>query len=393
MSDQYVLREEQVDDDSSALPHPVVVLGVVLVVLQLVLRGWASLGGWFSADDFELMSRLHGTPLTWEQATTPHDSQLMPGGIVLSWLMSASGPFNWTVAAWSLVAMQALASVACLLMLVVAFGRRWAILPLLALYLFSPLTITAYMWWSAAINQLPAQAAFFLTFAAAIRYFRTRRLVWLGLTVLAIALGLAFYVKAVLLLPLVAGLAVLFFAPRSPGAGGRLARTARRLVATVRAYAPLWAALLVLGGAYSWYYLDTVDNPLEGVELAWFDLADAMLRTTLVPTLAGGPWTWRNPIPPRALVDPPTWGVVLAWVLLVVCIVWLARRGTAHWRALVLLGAYLAADLALLGMGRGFVVGTVSAHELRYLADAMPVITLCLGLLVLGVRATDEDPL
>lgn len=383
---------EREDDDSPALPHPVLVVGVALVVLQLVLRGWASLGGWFTADDFELMSRLHGTVLTWDRATTPHDSPLMPGGIALSWLMTASGPFNWTVAAWALVGMQALASVSCLLMLVVAFGRRWALLPLLALYLFSPLTLTAYMWWSAAINQLPVQASFFLTFAAAIHYLRTRRLVWALVTVLAIVLGLAFSPKAALLMPMVAGLAALFFAPRTGAPGRRLVRTARRLAATVRAYAPLWAALLALGGAYTWYYLDTVGNPLAWVEPAWFDLGATMLRVGLVPALAGGPWAWRNPIPPRALVDPPTWGIALAWLLVLVGVAWLVRRRNAHWRALGLLGAYLLVSVALLGMGPGGVGGAVSPYELRHLADAMPVITLCLGLLVLGVRTTADVP-
>ena len=177
--------------------------------------GLGERGSWFIGDDFNLMTRLYDVPLTVTELFTPHDSQLMPGGILSAWVMTNAGPQNWTVGAGIIIGFQAVASLSCLLMLVSVFGKRWAIIPLLLVYLASPLTLTAYMWWAAAINQVPLHAAFFLTMTAAVCYFRTRRLLWLGLVVAGVLLGMAFYVKAVLILPVVAAVAFLFFGPRT----------------------------------------------------------------------------------------------------------------------------------------------------------------------------------
>ena len=377
--------------------HPVVVAGLLLVAIQVAVRAWASFGSWFSGDDYNLMSRLYAAPLTVTELFTPHDSQLMPGGIFFAWLMSNAGPHNWTVGATILVAWQAVASLACLLMLVTVFGKRWEIVPLLLIYLASPLTLTSYMWWAAAINQIPLQAAFFLTVAAAVRYFRTRRLRWLLLTFAAVLLGMAFYVKAVLLIPVIAALAFLFFGPEhghraAPGLRGRVAGLLRSARGTLGLYAPLWGVLLALGIGYSVFYTARVDNPLEGYRLEWVALADNFFRISLGPSLIGGPWRWWNPIAPAGLVDPPSWAVTLTWIVAALAAYRLRQRGTAHWRALLILGGYLVAIFLLLGFGRAVIIGAVSALELRYLADATPVAVLSLGLLLLDVRRTHDSP-
>jgi hypothetical protein len=372
-------------------PHPVILVGLVLVALQVTVRAWASAGSWFIGDDFNLMTRLYDVPLTLAELFTPHDSQLMPGGILSAWVMANSGPQNWTVGAAIVVAFQALASAACLLMLVTVFGRRWAIIPLLLVYLASPLTITAYMWWAAAINQVPLQAAFFLTLSSAVLYFRTRRWRWLWLTLAGVALGMAFYVKAALMLPVVAGVALLFFGPKTPSVEAPVAVPRGKAICvgvreTLRAYAPMWAALVVVGAAYTTLYVRTVDNPLEAYELDWAATADNFFRVSLGPAVIGGPWRWWNPIAPGGLVDPPPWAVTATWIGIAFTAYWLHQRGGAQWRALVILGGYLVAIYFLVAVGRASVVGSIAALELRYLADATPVIVLTLGLLVLEVR-------
>ena len=55
-----------------------------------------------------------------------------------------------------LLLMQAAASIGCLRLLRYTFGERLGILPPLALYLFSVITLPAFIWWAAGINQLPA---------------------------------------------------------------------------------------------------------------------------------------------------------------------------------------------------------------------------------------------
>lgn len=379
------------------LVHPVVAAGILLVVAQVGVRAWASFGSWFLGDDYNLMSRLYQAPLTMTELFTPHDSQLMPGGIFFAWVMSNVGPHNWTVGAAILVCWQAAASLACLLMLVTVFGRRWAILPLLLVYLASPLTLTSYMWWASAINQVPLQTAFFLTVAAAVRYFRTRRPVWLALTLAAVLLGLLFYVKAVLFLPVVIGLAFLFFGPEhrssTPGPQERLRLVVRSARGTLRLFAPLWTALVAMGVGYAALYISKVSNPLEGYDLAWAALADNFFRISLGPSLIGGPWRWWNPIAPQGLVDPPSWAVTATWIVAALATYRLWLLGTARWRALLILAGYLLAIFVLLGTGRAVIIGDVSALELRYLADATPVAVLCLGLLLLEVRTPHDSPM
>ena len=179
-------------------------------------------------------------------------------------------------------------------MLVTVFGRRWAVIPLLLVYLASPLTLTAYMWWAAAINQVPLHAAFFLTMTCAVQYFRTRRGCGSASRFAGVLLGMAFYVKAVADPPRRrrGGVPLLRAAERrSQRSGGRTSRPRVRASAarTLRAYAPLWAVLAAVGAAYTALYVRTVESPLEGYDVEWASLADNFLRLSLGPALVGGP--------------------------------------------------------------------------------------------------------
>ena len=58
--------------------------------------------------------------------------------------------------------------------------RPLAVLAPLALYLTSGVTMPALMWWTACLNQLPIQLAFFLAVGAWVRYLRGDGLLWLS---------------------------------------------------------------------------------------------------------------------------------------------------------------------------------------------------------------------
>ncbi len=358
----------------------------VLIAIQLGFRAWASFRGWFYADDFEFLAEAVDRPLSPGYLLAPQDSQLMPGGVLASWLVERSGTYNWALAASILLGLQALADLACLWMLVRLFGTRWGILPLLGLYLFSTLTLTSYMWWSSALNQVPMQAAAFAAIGLHVTYLRHGRARHAWGTAGALAVGLCFYVKTVLVLGPLAVLTLTHFTDWSGG----VRPTLRRLLRRHRTPLAIYGGLAV---AYLGYYAARVPNPVSGDgDVPYLDLADTMLRRTLGPGLFGGPWRWANDNAPVAFTDAPAWSVTLSWALLVLVVGWYLRARPGSWRALVVLAPYVAAAYLLTARGRGTTLGALTGLEPRYLADSLPVLVLAAGLLALPLPGSRPAP-
>ena len=362
-----------------------------LVLAQLGLRAWALYRSWFYLDDYNLLLDAQGEAVDADYLLTPYNSHLMPAGRLIAWLVESSGSLDWSVAATSVLVLQATAGVAALWMLTTLFGVRWSILAPLSIYLFSPMTVPAMMWWTAALNQVFLQTTFFVAVAAAVRYLRGRRLVWLLATMAAVAVGLLFYVKALLLGPVLAFVALAYFTE-----GGPIAR----LRQAVRLY---WPAVLsggVVVGAYLVYYTRNVSEPFTGTSAALVGrLADSMIGTAFGAALVGGPWRWESTAPPNAFADPPAWSVHLAWVVVAVVVLYGALTRVRTARAWVLAVGYVLALLVLLVNSRAPVYGSIIGLEYRYLTDAACVIALATGLAFIplqgavGSSAPRPDPL
>jgi hypothetical protein len=356
--------------------------GVVLVLCQLAFRAWVLYPSWFFLDDYNLLHDATHRPLSLEYLLTPYNSHLMPGGRLLVWLVTDSGPVNWGLAATLTLCLQAAASLAALWMLTTLFGSRWPTLALLALYLTSAMTVPATVWWAAALNLVPLQIAFFLAVGAWTRFLRGRRQVWLVGTVGAVTFGLVFDVKALLIAPVLAYVALGYFARGS--VRDRIAAMVRR---ERRA---LLLATVVLGG-YVAYYLAHVEQPLTRTRLSVVtEIADSMLGTAFMSAVVGGPWRWAAPVPPTALADPPAWALHLAWVAVTVVILYGLLRRHRTLRAWGLLAGYVAGLMTLLVGSRGASFGGVAGLEYRFLTDAACVVTLCLGLAFLALRGSVE---
>lgn len=364
------------------LHHPVVWTAFAMIALQLAFRGWAALGGWFYSDDYEFLAAATGRSLDLGYLFAPHDVHLMPGGVLLSWLVAQAGPFNWTLAAVVVLVLQLGADLACLAMLLVLFGRRWWCLLPLGFYLYSTTTLTAFLWWSAAVNQLPMHAALFLAVACHVTYLRTGRVRWGLGGVLAVALGLLFFEKSLLILLPLALLTLLYF---GPSAGG----VRRRALQPVLAHWRVWAAYAVLAAVYLVGYLQLVPSPADDRgPIDYLGLLDSMLRTSLVVSSLGGPWVWSDRNPPLGQVATPAWAAAAAGVVLLGLVALTLRRRRGAWRALVVAVPYVLLTWFLLAQARGAALGSFAGQELRYLADAAPVLTLCLGLAVLPLRGS-----
>lgn len=369
--------------DSEGTASAVVGIGVALVLAHVAFRAWALLPSWFYLDDYNLLYDATTSPFGLAYVLEPHNSNLMPGGRALAWFVESSGTLSWTLAAGIVLLLQALAAVAALWALVTLFGPRWGVLAPLVLYLTSAMTMPAMMWWTAALNQVPLQAALFLALGCWVRHLRTRGLGWLLATLVATALGLVFYVKALLFFPVLGFVALAWFAT-----GGPL----HRLVHVVRTY---WAASLsavALAVAYLAYYVAFVDAPFTETSPGVVGrISETMLGTAFMTGVLGGPWAWDPLAPPNAFADPPDVAVHVAWVVVALTVVYgvLTRRRTL--RAWALLASYLLCCLALLVNSRGPEYGAIIGLEYRYLTDAAAIAAVCVGLAFLELRGAPDS--
>ncbi|WP_457205837.1 hypothetical protein [Nocardioides sp. P5_C9_2] len=347
-------------------------MGVVLVLAHVAFRAWALVPSWFYLDDYNLLYDTTTGRWGLDYLLEPHNSNLMPGGRAAAWLVAESGTLDWNLAAGLVLLVQAIAAAAALWALLSLFGARWGVIAPLALYLTSAMTLPAMMWWTAALNQVPLQAALFLALGAWVRHLRTRKVVWLVATLVATAVGLFFYVKALLFFPVLAFVALAWFAT-----GGPL----RRLLHVARTYWLAAVAGLVVAVLYLAYYVLAVDAPFTETSPGIVGrISETMLGTAFMTGVLGGPWSWDPRAPPNAFADPPDITVHLAWVVVVLTVVFgvLTRRRTL--RAWFLLAAYLICCLALLVNSRGPEYGAIIGLEYRYLTDAAAIAAVCVGL-------------
>ena len=354
-----------------ALRHPVITVALGMVALQLVYRSWAIFSGFFYTDDYQLLLQASEQGLTRGYLLEPYNSHVMPGSRWLIWVVESSGSLNWELAATMTLVMQALASLACLWMLVTLFGRRWLVLAPFTLYLTSAITAQATLWWISSLNQISIQATFFLAVGTWVQYLRTRRIGWLAGSALSVAAGLLFFQKALLVLPVLVFVAIVYFASGSPW---------RRLVDLVRGFWPALVAMGAVAGAYAWYSLREVPQPFTGSkeDLSLLDLVWHMLGTFVVGAW-GGPWHWEWH-QGGAWADTPTWLVIVALVAAVAVAAYsILTRRRAYWAWVLVLG-YLAMQVALVATSRAPVFGAEIGLAYRLQTDAICALVLALGL-------------
>lgn len=356
--------------------------GLLLVAAQLAFRAWVVFPAWFFLDDYVYLEDARAEGLSWEWLLTPYNGHFMPAARALISLVAAPGPVSWSTAATVSLVLQAAASLACLWCLTRLVGTRPGVLVPLALYLTSVITLPGFVWWAAAINLVGVQATMFVAIAAWVEHLRGGGRRWLALTVLAVLAGMAFDVRGVLVLPTLAILGAAYFAR-----GGPL----RRVVGLVRRHAVGLGALVVVGGAYSVYYLATVEQITDRPEPSFVAaVAGTMLGVTLPTALLGGPWQWYVPAPPTGFADPPQVLVVLSWLVMLGSVVWLALRRTRTLRAWLPALVHVLALAFLVASTRGSIGGAV-AREYRFLTEAAVVLTIGLALAVFTLPGAVES--
>jgi hypothetical protein len=353
-----------------------------LILLQLAFRAWATYGSWYLGDDLAFISRMTTEGPDLSVAMRHYAGHIMPAGMYLSWLADVVAPFDYRVEATVLLGLQALADLGLLALLVRMFGVRPGILPPLALYLFSVVSVPMAVWWAAGVNQLPLQVALFWGLCAHVSYLRTGR--WQHAVTAAawVAGGLVFYEKTLLVLGAYGILALAYFAE-----GGLVARV-RHVLVRYRTGVAIHGALgLGYLGLYVRFGLNF--EPGHAGDTTLPEVASNMLVHGYLPGMVGGPLVW-DETGAWALPDPgPVLmaAAVLVWVLVVREILRHRRRAA---RALALPAFFLGCDILLVQAGRASLVGPLISLDYRYQSELGAVTAIALALAVLPLRGATE---
>ncbi|WP_093621974.1 hypothetical protein [Actinoplanes philippinensis] len=359
---------------------PVRAVAIALILASVAWRAAIADRGWFSQDEFVIANRAIDTGLTPDFLLGVFNDHLMPGGLLVAWLLvRVDGLEGWP---WllMLVAAQATLSVAFYRLLRTLLRPGWALLVPLCMLLFSPLTLEVSSLWMVGLLMLPVQLAMVLAIGAQVRYARTGRHRHVISLVLAVLFGLAFDTKALLIIPLVFLLTVFLL---SSGPAWASIRSA------IRRFWPGWLALAAVAGAYVPYYVSLPRAELQqpGSPTGVVTFVVDLIGATLVPGLFGGPWVWEYAGDGPPLVDPPDVGVWLAWAALVALIVVTVRARASAGRAWLLLFTYVAMVTTLFVVTRlGGALGTLGALVPRYVAEVVVLAALCVGVALLGLR-------
>ncbi len=353
-----------------------VAAGVVLLILsQLALRGWMVSGRGLYGDDLHYGVRAMDLPLfSADLLLAQHGGHFMPAALLLDGILTRIAPLEWWPLASALIGLQLLASLAVLRLLRLLLGDRPALLAPLAVYLFSPLNLGFFAWWSAAMNSLPLQIGLAWVVGDAVLLVRTGRIRHAVTGTAALALSLAFYERAVLIPLLAAALVAVLLHADGVSSPLRAAWHRGR---------PLWLGVLAVLVIWAWAFTNAV--PSEAVGSATVaqvgSTTESALRSPL-PALLGGPWAWVSGPPDTPHAAAPAVLPVLSGVVLLAVVLWSSwrRRGAiALW---VVVGGYFLAGALLVALGRGS-FGTGALLPLTYRYYAAEVVLLAVAIAVL----------
>ncbi|WP_067677516.1 hypothetical protein [Nocardia miyunensis] len=265
-----------------------------------------------------------------------------------------------------------------------ARGARWAILIPLAFYLFCPLTLPAFAWWSAALNALPLQIALAWVVGDAVLLIRTGRVRYAVAGCVVLVGALLFFEKSVIV-PFVA-FVVAVLVRYVDGRADAIRTVARR-------GARLWIGSAVVLMCWGAIYLTVVH--VSAVRSDWAGVRALLhhaISRGIVPALVGGPWDWERWLPSTPWAVPPAWTVVLAWLVIGAVVVFSIRTRRRVWPVWAAVVVYvLAAQLPVALIRGGPNTTDELTQSLRYLADlAVPLTVAGALLLRAGPRRADR---
>jgi hypothetical protein len=356
-------------------------VAVAVLVAQALWRGYLLSRGYFSQDDFLIMSAVHDAGWS-DRLTTEVAGGFAPGASMLAWLCVSLAPLNWTLAAAVVLLLQTAGAAMMWVVLTRLLPDRWLRVPLLVLFAFGTQALWSTQWWVLGLEFWPATVLLLVSVWALVRSIQEHdpgpRLA--AVTVLGVGGALLFDERAVLYPVVLAGIALVVTA--EPTVRARATRTLREqmwvwagLMGVVAVYAVVRWRVAPLGGHL-------------GNELG--DVVTTYLRMGLSEVFAG-PWT--GDLLAHAYLVPRSWAVGLNGALLLALIGATLQRGgpaaRAAWGTLVV---FVVASVGVLAVkGQALLLASLGLVP-RYTAELAPLFVLCAAGALTGVTISGVDP-
>jgi hypothetical protein len=354
-----------------------VVVGL-LGLLPVLAVAW---GGGLYADDIRGLAFFGPEPLL-ETLLWSGGSHVVPGTHLVLWAHARAAGLSYVPVLVVVPALRALAIFSVWRMLRAVRGPdRWAVVGLVV-YAFLPLATSAMAWYVQALTVLPVHLAVAWSVTGLVRWHRGGGAGAAVVPAVAVAFGLCFAEKTAalfVLLPLLCAVGI----GRPPGDEhtGSLPRRLRRDL-------PVLAGLAVVAIGWLATYLGSggdTGRPVGALETV--ELLGRAAWSGVLPTLVGGPWSWR----PGAVLyeSAPYYSVAAAPVaasvagLLVVTV-----AAVVSWRlspartllAVAVVVAFFVPSGVLVALARLRQIGEQIAVDLRFWADVVPVLALAVAI-------------
>ena len=358
----------------------------VLIVIQVWWKAVTLSHAYFQQDDLVIGGQAAHS-LSLHYLFQVYAGHLLPGSLALAWAAVHLSGYDWGLWAGMLLLLQTLAGLALLRALRTLFGNRMLILAPLAVFLFTPMTVPALTWWSAGAQAIPLELALPLAVDQHVRYARGGGIRHAVFATAWILLGLAFFEKAV-------AIPLFLFALTSGFIVAGRWRTAA--IETLRRHWPAWVmyagAVAVEIVVYALQLHASTAAPhmpraADAVGFGW-----GLITDTFVPSALGGPWRWSGISTLFADALPPAWPLRLSWLagaLIVAASLWYRKRAWRAWA--ILLGWLILVDVVPVALGRVWAFGLDLVRETLYVADAAPVLAICVALAFLPL-AGEQQP-
>jgi hypothetical protein len=350
------------------------VVAVLMILGQTVWRGIYLSRGYFTQDDFDAMRLGRASPMGLDLLFQSSSGHFWPVQSAIVWSFAQLAGLDWFVAATSILLTQLVAGLLFWLVLSrILPATAWR-LPVLALFLFSPLSLGSVQWWAQAVGYLPSTVCLLAALLGTLHWVQDGRRTGAWACVVFVTLGLLIQERAVFY-PFVV-LATMVLLEQDRGLLRRIRTVVRRRWALLLALTLVTLTFLV-----AHFLIALPTEARQGYTPATaLRLLGNYVGRSLLPGLVGGPWTFRLDF--GVVVVPPVVSVAVAAALIVLVLAWTMWRSRGQaLGAWLLFAGYVLLNLAAVMVGRpqfGAKIGLLP----RYAADVVPVAALALAFVV-----------